>query len=270
MEEYSLPVLFTQRLTCNSSNNGGCLDNFIGGYTLDSTAPLGATKDQIGNLAGALVRDNNGLYAYASTTPSISFAITGDQTALTNKIIFLTPGDPTMTGSKEVYWKSTGEPNNIAWESDSKPLPPGTAGFHLLIIDAGPWSGTPNVILDQTYPLDFNIVFGGANHPNLPADLTTNCQSRQCLFFLSTVGTITQAARQENWGTTSITVNDMIAMSPRQFGASVATTELSSSLDASPLPRRPREQVRAPNPTTMSWSRNTHQTTLIRPCLSET
>jgi hypothetical protein len=223
---------YHDRLTCSSSNNSDCLSYPFGataGYTLDNTAPPGSTPDHIGNLSGALVRDNNGIgyWTYTSTTPRISFSITSNPSSLTNSIIFVTGADPTNNDGQTVYWTDYPTPVNTKWESDSQSLNTGAqAGFHLLAIDASPWSGTPNVILDKTYTFLYDSSFAGRNLQDLPGDIINNCSSRRCLFFLSTIGMITDDLRTRKYANGPLTVNDMlddIAMAIRSIGGDYRT-----------------------------------------------
>jgi hypothetical protein len=112
--------VYFERLTCSVSNNAdnprlcdslGTYPSRVGFPSTSNTAPSNATPGQIGNISGALVRDNFFNYTFAQTAPPVYFS---SHTDTTNTIHAFTIDENTY---------SSGSTNNPV------------GGFHLVILD---------------------------------------------------------------------------------------------------------------------------------------
>jgi hypothetical protein len=94
-----------------------------------NTAPSNATPDQIGNMSGALVRDNHFTYTYVQNAPSMTFSSSYDSDNISHA--FTINGNPIWSGS------ATGMG--------------AYGGIHVVVVDRT----NPNILVDnQWYPSD--------------------------------------------------------------------------------------------------------------------
>jgi hypothetical protein len=185
------PGDFFESLTCSGSNYdpGAAPCDYLGYPNTSFTAPTNATPSQIGNISGALIRDNYSNYTFAQNAYD---SYTSTQNASTARFAFAT--DPSGL-SHTISVNGTDYPTSSL--NGSK------GGFHLLILNAKDLSVEQNV----TFPSSKS---GDASEVTQMTSMIDGYKSYGNLFFIAAFGNTTyNGASRSNWYQASQVMNQL-------------------------------------------------------------
>ncbi len=176
---------YFERLTCSGSNSAsnprfcdslGPYPGSLGFPSTSGTAPSNATPAQIGNMAGALIRDNFYNYTYTQSAPSVAFSSYYDSQNISHNF--------TINGNS--YWSGFAQGS-------------GPGGIHVVILDRTTlslkqnqwWLAQPdaseiqsvfNFLSDPAYNTYGNLIFlaafGNTSYTTTPMTVATANRAR--------------------------------------------------------------------------------------------